>query len=286
MGRVRMSASGINIRMSMSCGHSSAVRRQSVRASGLPRSRTVEPHGSQEPTPPAPDSIESTALVLADTAVPQRPRGVAPQWLLLAGIGGAIVSLVLAIGISRAEQDAPADAPPPVVATPPPPAVTEIESTPPPTWAGSRRTGWAQDGSKTIDFTLAATRDVPVWMSRARPALVIRCLYRRTEAFVALDTSTTYEDDADRRTVTLQWDDDSASTQRWALSESGKELFAPDGIAVVRHLATARRLRFGFSPFNAAPVTAEFAVEGFDELAGLVARTCGWRLDERLARTE
>ena len=103
---------------------------------------------------------------------------------------------------------------------------------------------------------------------------------------MALDTSTTYEDDADRRTVTLQWDDDPASTQRWALSESGKELFAPDGIAVARRLATARRLRFGFSPFNAAPVTAEFAVEGFDELAVLVARTCGWRLDEQLARTE
>ena len=266
-------------------GHSSAIRRQSVRASGLPPSRTVEPHGSKEPTPPAQESIEITALVPADTAPLQRPRANTSQWLLLAGIGVAIASLVLAIGVSRGEQEAPASPPPPVVAAPPPP-VPEIESTPPPTWAGARRTGWAHDGSKTIDFTLAATRDVPVWMSRARPALVVRCLYRRTEAFVALDTSTMYEDDADRRTVTLQWDDGSASTQRWALSESGKELFAPDGIALARRLATARSLRFGFSPFNAAPATAEFVVEGFDKLAVLVARTCGWRLEEQLARTE
>ena len=123
-------------------------------------------------------------------------------------------------------------------------------------------------------------------MSHARPALVVRCLYRRTDVFVALDTSTSYEDDADRRTVTVQWDDEPASTQRWGLSESGKELFAPDGIALVRRLAAARSVRFGFSPFNASPVTAEFLVEGFDERAGLVARACGWRLDEQLARTE
>jgi hypothetical protein len=103
---------------------------------------------------------------------------------------------------------------------------------------------------------------------------------------VALDTSTTYEDDADRRTVTVQWDNDSASSQRWGLSETGRELFAPDGIALVRRLATARRLRFGFAPFNATPVTAQFAVEGFDELAELVARTCGWRLDDQQPRTE
>lgn len=103
---------------------------------------------------------------------------------------------------------------------------------------------------------------------------------------MALDSSTSYEDDADRRTVTVQWDGDSVITQRWGLSESGRELFAPDGIALARRLATARSLRFGFSPFNAGPVTAEFAVQGFDELAVLVARTCGWRLDERHASTE
>ena len=39
-------------------------------------------------------------------------------------------------------------------------------------------------------------------------------------------------------------------------------------------MATARRLQFGFTPFNAEPVTAEFAVEGFDRLAGLVTGIC------------
>lgn len=163
----------------------------------------------------------------------------------------------------------------------PTPAAPVVDEGPVPTWSGSKRASWANDGSRTIAFTLAATHDLPVWMNRARPTLIVRCLYRATEAFVALDTSTTFEDDANLRTVRVQWDDEAQSVQRWTVSESAKELFAPDGVAFARRLATAKRLRFGFSPFNAQPVTAEFAVEGFDTLAGLVANTCGWRFDGR-----
>jgi hypothetical protein len=118
-------------------------------------------------------------------------------------------------------------------------------------------------------------------MNRARPALIVRCLYRTTEAFVMLETSTSFEQDANRRTVRVQWDDDATAVQQWTVSETARELFAPDGVAFVRRMASAQRLRFGFAPFNAEPVTAEFAVEGFDKLAGLVASTCGWRFDER-----
>jgi hypothetical protein len=49
-------------------------------------------------------------------------------------------------------------------------------------------------------------------------------------------------------------------------------------VAFVRQLAKGNRLHFGFTPYNAAPATVDFAVQGFDELAGLVAGTCGWRL--------
>ena len=96
-----------------------------------------------------------------------------------------------------------------------------------------------------------------------------------------LETSTSFEDDANLRTVRIQWDDEQASVQKWTVSETARELFAPDGVAFVRRMATAKRLRFGFAPFNAEPATAEFAVEGFDRLAGLVAGTCGWRFDAR-----
>jgi hypothetical protein len=66
--------------------------------------------------------------------------------------------------------------------------------------------------------------------------------------------------------------------QQWQASESAQELFAPDGSAFVRQLTHASRLRVGFTPFNAQPVTVEFAVQGFDQFAGLVASTCGWRI--------
>ena len=90
-----------------------------------------------------------------------------------------------------------------------------------------------------------------------------------------------FEEDAYKCTVRVQWDDGAEMPQQWQASESGQELFAPDGVAFVRQLASVNRLRFGFTPFNAQPATVEFAVRGFDQLAGLVASTCGWRLDLR-----
>jgi len=35
-----------------------------------------------------------------------------------------------------------------------------------------------------------------------------------------------------------------------------------------------------FKPYNTQSATADFFVRGFDRLAGLVASTCGWRLDD------
>jgi hypothetical protein len=131
---------------------------------------------------------------------------------------------------------------------------------------------------------LNATHDVPGYESPVRPVLAVRCLYRRTEVFVVPGTPADFEGMSDTRTITFQLDDDPVAEQQWELSESGQELFAPDGVALVRQLARAGRLRIGFTPFRAQPVTAEFAVDGFDGLARLVASTCGWRLDP-LART-
>ena len=99
------------------------------------------------------------------------------------------------------------------------------------------------------------------------PVLVVRCLSRATNTFVVLGTSAKFEDDDFRRTIRVQWDDGPETVQQWEVSNSAHELFAPDGVAFVRQLAKANRLRFGFTPFNAPPVTAEFAVQGFDQLA-------------------
>lgn len=242
---------------------------------------SVDQPASNEPLPPAaspggtvPDTPAPavTALVVAKPDAARLP-------LLAVAVAGVIAGGLVVLAFVSVGSNAPVETAEAATVSPVAPAPL-VESAAPPTWTGARRTTWARDGSKTITFTLAATRDLPVWMNHARPALVVRCLSRTTDVFVMLDTSADFEKDADRRTVRVQWDEDPERVQQWAVSETGRELFAPDGIDAVRRMTRARRLRFGFSPFNAQPVTAEFAVQGFDELAPLVARSCGWRLDD------
>ena len=202
-----------------------------------------------------------------------KPAGRSPI-VLFATVGAVVGGMAMLAFVSVRPQPPVERRPAPAAAitAAAPPAV--VETIPPPTWTGARRASWTSDGSKTITFQLAATRDLPVWMNKARPVLAARCLYRTTEVFVVLDTSASFEHDADRRTVRIQWDDEPESVQQWGVSESGRELFAPDGRSFIERMAGARRLRFGFTPFNAEPVTADFAVEGFDQLAGLVTDTC------------
>ena len=209
-----------------------------------------------------------------------RPRA-SQMTLIIVGAAGMLAGVVCVLTFGWLGGDAPvrtaAAAAPAATAVTKPAAPAVAESGPVPTWTGRRTPTWAYDGSKTVTFQLDATREVPVWMSRARPVLVVRCLSRATQVFVMIGTSASFEEDADRRTVRLQWDDRPEAAQQWQISESGQELFAPNGVDFVRELAQSQHLRFGFTPFNAQPVTADFAVKGF-ELAGLVASTCGWRL--------
>ena len=253
-----------------------------MRAPKLPYAVLVEPPKTNDAKP---TDIKPGDFMLDDVkpndVKPDDARPAASRLpLFLVAVVGIVAGMAVMLAVVGTRTNASSEPARQTVAAPtPPPPVAE--EGPLPTWSGSRRASWANDGSKTIAFTLASTRDLPVWMNRARPALIVRCLYRTTEAFVMLDTSTSFEQDANRRTVRIQWDDDALGVQQWTVSETARELFAPDGVAFVRRLANAKRLRFGFAPFNAEPVTAEFVVEGFDQLAGLVASTCGWRFDGR-----
>ena len=240
----------------------------------------IEPNESSLVLPTREETISARTGTAAN-AVTARPNAVRLTMVLVGGAGiFAGIAFVLAFSWLRGEapvQTAVAASPAVAPATKPVSPVV-VETGPVPTWTGQRKATWAADGSKTIAFELAATRDVTVWMSRARPVLVVQCLSRATQAFVVLGTSANFEEDTFRRTARVQWDEGETAVQQWQASESGQELFATDGVAFVRQLARANRLRFGFTPFNAPPVTVEFAVQGFDQLAGLVAGTCGWRL--------
>jgi hypothetical protein len=139
-----------------------------------------------------------------------------------------------------------------------------------------------RSGSKTIAFELAASNDVGVWMKRVRPLLIVRCLSRTTDVFVATGSAASIEPQDGSHTVHIQFDDAEPAAEPWSDSSSSQELYAPDGVTFARRLARTGTLRFGFTPYNAAPVVAEFDVSGFDQLVGLVAGTCGWRVDDAL----
>jgi ribosomal protein L40E len=196
-------------------------------------------------------------------------------------IGGgvllAVVSAVLALGWPHAQVPVTAEVAAPIAPQSHPSVIVEL----PPVqhWVGRRQTSWARDGSKTISFALQASKDVPVWMTRARPQLVVRCLSRTPEVYVSLGSAASIEAQAGSHTVRIQIDDDPVVIQQWSDSESSQELFSPDAVGFIRRLADAHRLQFGFTPFNALPGVADFSVQGFDELAPLVVSTCGLRLD-------
>jgi hypothetical protein len=223
--------------------------------------------------PPAP-------TVQAREAVPARqPR----NWSMALVGGAGVLACVAALVVVQSLQ--PAASPQPVSSAPPPaaaPAGAEepILEGPVPTWVGSRQATWANDGSKTISFELQSTRDVNVWMARVRPLLIVRCLYRTTEVFVATQASASIEGQSGSHTVRLTIDNEPELLQQWTDSVSGHELFAPNGVDLARRIARAELVRFSFTPYNAKPVTADFVVSGFDQLAGLVGNTCGWKVND------
>jgi hypothetical protein len=236
---------------------------------------------SDQPVVPAlpPVAPPPAPTVQAREAVPARqPKNWSMALVGGAGVLACVAALVIVQSLQPAASPQPVNAPAPVAA----PAVAEepILEGPVPTWVGSRQVTWANDGSKTISFELKSTRDVNVWMARVRPLLIVRCLYRATEVFVATQTSASIEGQSGSHTVRLTIDNEPELVQQWTDSVSGHELFAPNGVDLARRIARAELVRFSFTPYNAKPVTADFVVSGFDQLAGLVGNTCGWKVDD------
>jgi hypothetical protein len=232
----------------------------------------------KEPDPSAP--VAAPAVQARDAVPARQPR----NWSMALVGGAGVLACVTAMVVLQSLQ--PAASPQPVEASRPSQparaaaAAPIVESGPTPMWVGSRQASWANDGSKTISFELEATNDVTVWMAKVRPLLIVRCLYKTTEVFVATQSAASIEGQSGNHTVRLNIDDDQELVQQWTDSVSGHELFSPNGVALARRLATAQRLRFSFTPYNANPVTAEFALQDVEKLAGLVGNTCGWKLDE------
>ena len=187
-------------------------------------------------------------------------------------IGGAFTFAVL---LARAAPSTETGAAP--VAAPPVKAAVPAASTHTPGWTTGNSAVWAGHERNSAAFELQAENTVPIWMRSVRPMLVVRCVSGSVEAFVFTASAARIEPQTNDHTVRFSFDGGADVTEPWADSEEHDALFAPDGASFARRVVAARVLRFGFTPHNAAPVTAEFQVAGLAELIATSARECGWQ---------
>jgi hypothetical protein len=199
-------------------------------------------------------------------------------WVIAALVAGALISGAAALGLIAGQSASSENGRVPSPSGSPLARTTTAAVAPVgpfrSKWTGSKQARWARDGSKTIAFELEAERDIAVWMKSVRPYLAVRCFHHNTEVMVLPDSAASIEP-SDRHTVRVGFDGGADVQQLWFGSDDHQALFAPDGAAFTTQIAAARTMRFGFTPYNAKPVTVEFDVRGFDELIGLVAKTCG-----------
>ena len=202
--------------------------------------------------------------------------------MLLAFFTGAICSLVViarvlmpSAGAAVSVKAAVTAHPNTVASTPASAAAAERprESEVAPAWVRSEERGW-RSSRPGVRFELAADHDVPVWNKRVRPVLTVRCVSGITEVFVTTHSASSFEPDAGLRTVHLSFNDRADLGERWQDSTNHEALFAPDGAAMARQIAQARKMSFRFTPFNASSVRVDFSVDGFDDHLASAAKAC------------
>jgi hypothetical protein len=144
-------------------------------------------------------------------------------------------------------------------------------------WSTERRAYWTANQRNSVAFELPAENTVTIWLNQVRPLLIVRCLSKKTEAFVFTGSALKIEPQTEDHTVSFRFDDEQETTVRWPDSAEHDALFSPDARGFAERVMRARSLRFGYTPHNAAPVEAHFQVSGLAELFEPVAKECGWK---------
>lgn len=222
---------------------------------------------------------ESTQALAVVPPVPQ-PASVASVQRYVAIVGGVALVGVVTIVLLGTRSSARESLPPSGASTVEHAKRRDMSAAPRthaavfPHWSNANQSRWVSNHPRSAAFELPADSDVPVWMRRVEPLLVVRCLAHKAEVFVFTDSPARIEAQDENHTVTVAFDGDGASTERWMDSEEHDALFAPDGAAFARRLARSHTLRFGFTPHNAAPVTVQFTTKGFDAVFERVSKNC------------
>ena len=144
-----------------------------------------------------------------------------------------------------------------------------------PSWSSANTSTWAGRERNSVAFEMQAENTIAVWMRTVRPMLVVRCAGGSMEAFVFTASAARIEPQTEDHTVRMSFDAAAPVSERWRDSEEHDALFAPDGTGFVRRLLDVRTFTFEFTPHNASPVAAHFAVAGLRPHLQRAARQCG-----------
>lgn len=227
--------------------------------------------------PLTPSAAPRTAS--ADSA-PQKPlpkNQAPPGWLVLSVVAagmlaGAVMVVLLKPGATDASAAARASAPAKMsdAAARTSAATRDVER---PKWSGGVR---RSNGRNVAVYELPAENDIALWNRVVRPVLTVRCIAGTTEVFVLTQSAAAIDGNDGRHAVRVGYDGEADGSERWMASDEYDALFAENGVGAARRIAAARTMRFGFTPYNAAPVIATFEVAGFDAVASRLAKTCRW----------
>jgi len=232
------------------------------------------PEGKVEPTPQA-----ATATPVVDAPHSATPLIATVVVAVLVGAGGLTFTM-LNVRATAATAALAASAHP--IATAPGPSQPVTGAHPParlpgPAWSRAHAYRWVSNHPRSAAFEVESIEQVPVWTTKVRPMLVVRCLAKKTDVFVYTETAARIESDDENHTVGLAFDDEPQSVERWPDSEEHDALFAPDSSALATRIASAHHLKFTFTPHNAPPATVNFDLTGADEVVASVRKTCGAR---------
>ena len=227
-----------------------------------------------DPAVPTPEPAAQPSTPLPVSVPPAKPAsnmGMLMAIVIVGIIGGASLVMLLR---SPASVGAAAAATNTTIAPKIEARSESIAATATPRWSGGVR---RSNGHNVAVYELPADNDIAVWGKVVRPVLTVRCIAGTTEVFVLTQSAAVIDGTDGRHAVRVGYDAKPDGTERWMASDEYDALFAENGVAEARKIASARTMRFAFTPYNASPVVAQFQVAGFDTLASKLAKSCRWK---------
>ena len=252
-----------------------------------------EPPAIDDQVAPLPlEAPAQAAPIVSGTAEPAKPSGGRMGTRQLAMVGGGVLAagalIFTILGMRGAASPEPVAAPAPARPAPAKTPAAAKASTPAavkavqvdadaPRWSRVNDGRWVGTHGQTAAFELSATGRVHVWMRDVTPVLVVRCEKGNAEAFVYTQSAARMEPQDGDHTVEVAFDGAKPATERWPDSAEHDALFARNPVEFTRQLTQSRTLQFGFTPHNAEPVMATFALDGLEPLLASSAKQCGWK---------